>query len=263
MAADFVKFLGTAGARFVMARQLRYSAGTFLSLQGQRIMLDPGPGTLLRCAKSRPSIDVTELDAVVLTHAHIDHSGDATALLDAMTAGGFDPRGRLFAPAQCLEGPDAVVLDYVQKGLEEVVRLEPEHGYSIGPLRFSTSPRHRHPLDTYGVTFRPQGGPVVGFLVDTEPFEGLAAAYRGVDLLVVNVVRREPHPSGKVQHLCLDDARELIAEIGPRKAVLTHFGMTMLKAKPWELAQAMSEELGLDVLAASDGMTVDLDELAG
>ena len=65
MEGSFVKFLGTAGARFVMARQLRYSAGTLVALDGQRIMLDPGPGTLVRCAKARPRIDPAGLDAVL------------------------------------------------------------------------------------------------------------------------------------------------------------------------------------------------------
>jgi hypothetical protein len=34
--------------------------------------------------------------------------------------------------------------------------------------------------------------------------------------------------------------------------------MGMLKAKPWEIAKNLTEELGADVLAASDGMKVDL-----
>ena len=34
--------------------------------------------------------------------------------------------------------------------------------------------------------------------------------------------------------------------------------MTMLKAHPWELAAQLTQELGVEVIAASDGMTVDL-----
>jgi ribonuclease BN (tRNA processing enzyme) len=258
MPQEFIKFLGTAGARFVMARQLRSSAGTFLALKGQKVMLDPGPGTLLRCAASRPPIDATRLDAVILTHSHIDHSGDVNALLDAMTAGGLERRGRLFAPRECLEGEDAVVLRYLRAHLEEIVVLEASSDYAIGPLAFSTSVRHRHPAETYGIKFR-RDGHTIAFLVDTERFDGLAEAYQDADVLVINVVRRAPHESGTVMHLTLDDARDIIAQVRPRKAVLTHFGMTMLQARPHELAQSLSQELGLDVVAASDGMTLPLD----
>ena len=45
----------------------------------------------------------------------------------------------------------------------------------------------------------------------------------------------------------------------PRKAVLTHFGMTMLEAHPREIAQEMTDELGVEVIAASDGMTLRAD----
>ena len=47
---NHLKFLGTAGARHVVARQIRYSAGTYLRAGGRDIMIDPGPGTLVRCA---------------------------------------------------------------------------------------------------------------------------------------------------------------------------------------------------------------------
>jgi ribonuclease BN (tRNA processing enzyme) len=255
---DYVKFLGTAGARFVMARQLRYSAGTLLSLAGGLLMLDPGPGTLLRCAKSRPRVDPADLEAVILTHAHLDHTGDVDAMLDAMTGGGFKPGGALFAPRQCLEGPDAVVLRYLREHLDRVVPLEPETEYQVGAVTFRTSVRHRHPVETYGIKFH-CGGQVIAFLADTLYFDGLAAAYADADVLVVNVVRRRPHESGTVMHLTLDDARRVIAEVRPRRAVLTHFGMTMLTARPRELAARMSEELGLEVIAATDGMTLALD----
>nr|NIN10169.1 MBL fold metallo-hydrolase [Gemmatimonadales bacterium]NIN48835.1 MBL fold metallo-hydrolase [Gemmatimonadales bacterium]NIP06299.1 MBL fold metallo-hydrolase [Gemmatimonadales bacterium] len=54
------------------------------------------------------------------------------------------------------------------------------------------------------------------------------------------------------------DAREILEAIRPRKTVLTHFGMTMIRAKPWVVAQQLSDELGLDVSAASDGTTIEL-----
>jgi len=248
--------LGTAGARFVVARQLRSSAGTFLHLKGLSIMLDPGPGTLARCAASRPRIDATKLDAVVLTHAHIDHSNDVNVLIDAMTAGGFERRGALFAPQDCLEGEGAVVLRYLRPFLERIVTLEPAREYDIGRLRFRTSVRHRHSVETYGVRFDLDGRSV-GFLVDTEYFPELAQSYAGCDVLVINVVRFQPS-GGKIQHLSVPEAADIIAEVKPRQAILTHFGMTMLKAKPWEVADRLTRQLGVEVKAASDGMTLDL-----
>jgi len=253
-----VKFLGTAGARFVVARQLRYSAGTFLSLGGKAIMLDPGPGTLTRCAASRPKIDATKLDALILTHGHIDHSNDVNILIDAMTGGGLERRGHLFAPAECLEGPHKVLLDYLRDFPTSIVALQAESDYELDGVRFSTSARHHHPAETYGVKFHRSAG-LVSFLPDTEYFDGLAESYAGSDVLVVNVVRLEPHQSVRIMHLTLEEAERVIGEVHPRRAVLTHFGMTMLRAKPHELAAAMSDRLGLEVLAARDGMTLGLD----
>jgi phosphoribosyl 1,2-cyclic phosphodiesterase len=254
---DRIKFLGTAGARFVMARQIRYSAGVYLEFGDTKLMLDPGPGTLLRCARSRPPIDAPDLDGVILTHAHLDHSGDVNVLIDAMTHGGWREKGALFAPADCLEGENRVVLNYLRDAPERVETLTAGASYEIGDVSFSTPLRHRHGVETYGVRFQRSGGDV-SFVIDTEYFDGLAEGYAGSRVLVVNVVRRIPHRSRKVQHMTLPEAEELIGQIRPEKAVLTHYGMTMVKAKPWEMAEAMSKRLGLEVLAASDGMTLEL-----
>jgi phosphoribosyl 1,2-cyclic phosphodiesterase len=73
------------------------------------------------------------------------------------------------------------------------------------------------------------------------------------------VVRLEPgHP---FDHLSAPEAGEIIKEIKPKVAILTHFGMTMWRAKPWEVARRLSEETGVRVIAARDGMKFDLAEL--
>jgi phosphoribosyl 1,2-cyclic phosphodiesterase len=254
---DFIKFLGTAGARFVVAKQLRSSAGVYIRIKGKNIILDPGPGTLVRCAKSKPAIDVSKLDAIILTHAHIDHSNDVNILIDAMTGGGLKRRGIVFAPEECIRGENAVVLTYLRDYLQAFVILRHNQRYSIDTVSFSTSGRHHHQVETYGVMLD-HDGRRISFMVDTKYFPDLIKDYEDSDILVMNVVRFTPHESGKVMHLCMDDVKEILSRIKPGKAILTHFGMTMLKAKPWVLADELSDELGIEVIAASDGMTMEL-----
>jgi phosphoribosyl 1,2-cyclic phosphodiesterase len=257
MAEAFIKFLGTGGARYVVAKQLRYSAGVFLHAYGQNVIIDPGPGTLVRMARSRPAIDVSKLSAIMLTHSHIDHVADANVLIDAMTEGGERRHGKLFAPAECLDGPDAVIFNYLRGFPEEIVTLKENSPYQIGVLRVGTSIRHRHPAETYGLIFD-IGGKKVSFLVDTGYFEGLRSSYEGSDILVVNTVLRRFKAGASERHLSFDDLGELIPLLNPGKVVMTHYGMTMLRARPWVLAEELSSQTGVEVVAASDGMRLDM-----
>jgi phosphoribosyl 1,2-cyclic phosphodiesterase len=254
---EFIKFLGTAGARFVVARQLRSSAGVYLRIKEKSIIIDPGPGTLVRCAKSKPAIDVNRLDAIILTHAHIDHSNDVNVLIDAMTGGGLKRRGMLFAPSECLDGTNAVVLPYLRDFVQDIGILKPNHTYHLDDLTFTTSSKHQHPVETYGIMFQ-HNGRKISFMVDTKYFPDLIKEYRGSHILIMNVVRFKPHESGEVMHLSIDDVKEILLQLKPDKAILTHFGMTMIRAKPWEVASRLSDELHVEVTAASDGMIVEL-----
>jgi ribonuclease BN (tRNA processing enzyme) len=98
--ARTLKFLGTAGARFVVSTQLRHSGGLVWTLGGATVWVDPGPGALVRALSSRPRVDPAKVDALVVTHRHLDHAGDATAVVEAMSKGGFAPRGALVAPRE-------------------------------------------------------------------------------------------------------------------------------------------------------------------
>ena len=119
--------------------------------------------------------------------------------------------------------------------------------------------RHQYPVETYGVSFNLPDRKT-SFIVDTRYFLDLLECYKDSHILVMNVVRKASHESAKVMHLCIDDVKHILSKIKPKKAVLTHFGMTMLKAKPCELAKKLSDELGVEVVAASDGMTIELEE---
>ena len=109
-----VLFLGSGGARFVVARQLRASGGMWMRFGETQIHVDPGPGALVRALTHVPPCNPRELDAIVLSHKHLDHSGDVNAMVEAMTSGGFRPRGTLLAPGRCLRSTNRSCLPYAQ-----------------------------------------------------------------------------------------------------------------------------------------------------
>ncbi len=248
----FIKFLGTAGARFVMIRQLRSSGGIWINYKSTNIILDPGPGAIVRCSKVKPRLDPSSLDAIILTHKHLDHSGDVNVMIEAMTGGGFKKRGVLFAPADSF-GKDGVIFSYLENFLDKIVILK-EGKYQIGDINFTSPLRNAHTVETYGVKLH-LGKEVVSFVSDTRYFDELAEAYKDSTVLVLNVVFYKPR-SG-CDHLCLDEAVSLVKKINPKRALFTHFGMSILRAKPHILEAQVNKELP-SVKFAYDGLKVEI-----
>jgi ribonuclease BN (tRNA processing enzyme) len=254
-----LKFLGTAGARFVVSTQLRHSGGLVWSLRGATIWVDPGPGALVRALASRPRVDPSKVDTLVVTHRHLDHSGDATAVLEAMTRGGFGPRGALLAPLDALE-TEPVVFRYAQRFVARRELLSEGSRHALAPgVVLETPLAHDHGVETYGYRLSADGF-TAGHVVDTFWLDALPRAYAGVDLLVVNTTR-ERGRDRKYLHLGADDAELLVAEVRPRLAILTHLGMQLARGRADELAVGISERTGIPTVAARDGWLVDLSDL--
>jgi phosphoribosyl 1,2-cyclic phosphodiesterase len=258
--ADQIVFVGSGGGRMTTATQARATGGLWIVLDGVRLHVDPGPGALVHVRSRALGLDPTRLDAIVLTHKHLDHSGDVNAMIEAMTEGGTRPRGRVLAPRDAYE-EDPVILHYVRKYAGETGVLEPGGRYPIGPagaVVLETPLRLRHPVETYGL--RVAGSRyTIGLIACTGYFPELETAFRA-DLLILNVVFR--HPRDEI-HLALPDAQRLVAAIRPRLAVITHFGLTMVRARPWELAETLAAETGVRVVAARDHWRLDLDAELG
>ena len=117
-----------------------------------------------------------------------------------------------------------------------------------------------HPVETYGLVFRSQGH-VFSFITDTRYFDDIIKSYSASELLIINMVFTEPRPP--VEHLAIPDAARIIAGIKPKAAILSHFGMHVWQAKPWKIAEELSQQTGVRVIAARDGMVFDIAELDG
>ncbi len=240
----------------MVASQILASGGLWLDLGGTQVLLDPGPGALVHAVKRK--LKPTDLEGIILSHKHLDHAADANVMIEAMTVGGTKRKGVLFAPRDALED-DPVVMRYVRHYLERVEILHQGGIYHIGNIQFETPLRHQHSVETYGLIFRASEH-TISVIADTRYFDELCDHYRS-DLVILNLLRLEP--GGPLDHLSVPDAARLIRELKPKVAILNHFGMTMWRAKPWEVASRLSEETGIQVIAARDGMKFDLTQLEG
>jgi ribonuclease BN (tRNA processing enzyme) len=249
-------FIGTAGGRYVVTSQLRKSGGMWLQLGGVNMLIDPGPGSLVRCIEL--GLNPSKLDAIILSHRHIDHSNDVNIMIEAMSGGGFRPRGALIAPADCLEGEDRVVLRYVRSYIKnKIYTMKDGFSLILGDTTISAAVKMSHSdVECYGMKFSCNGH-TLGYSPDTKYFDGLPEAFKGCDHLIVNMVRMTH--DARFQHLTPPDVTALLKIAKPGTALLSHFGMQIVKASPPVVAAKIQKETGIRTIAAEDGMKVALD----
>ncbi len=253
-----VLFLGTGGARFVVARQFRASGGMWMRMGSTQIHVDPGPGALVRALSHVPPCNPRELSGIALSHKHLDHANDVNVMIEAMTSGGFRRHGVLLAPQDALVG-EPVVFPYAQRFVERLEIAKERSGpYRIGEVDVRTSVQHVHAVETYGMHFS-YGGYTVSYLPCGRHFQGLAEDYasHAPDVLVINVLRYRDGMD--VDHLTFDHARSVLEIVRPRVAVMQHFGTKMLEQDPARLARELEDALGMRIIAAYDNMLLDVE----
>ncbi|MEL7188714.1 MAG: MBL fold metallo-hydrolase [Pseudomonadota bacterium] len=96
---EFLQVLGSGGPIAEGGSSARAGTSYLLWIDGDaRLLIDAGAGSFLRFAQARANI--SDLDAVLLTHLHADHVGDLPGILNT---GGFEGRSD---PLPVI-GPDA------------------------------------------------------------------------------------------------------------------------------------------------------------
>ncbi len=209
-------------------------AAYWLVVDGQGVLLDPGPGALVRLVRQPGAPDsVDDVDTVLLSHLHLDHTADLAPLLFAShSVLARNPRPlRLWGPpglATYLGKLGEVYGDWLAPRARELVVRELAAGdvLPLGPAGGRvTSFAANHDESRFGgvcLGFRvvDAAGAVLTYSGDTGPCPELTAAARGSQVLVVEC--STPDELASPGHMCPSRVAELCRETRPGRVVLTH-----------------------------------------
>lgn len=189
---------------------------------GHRILLDLGNGALGALQRHVDLVWPGALDAVVLSHCHIDHCADAASLYvqrhyapqpptrALAVLGPSDARDRL-AAVYGMTDPRLLDEEFDFRGLEGESR--------VGPFVITSVPA-AHPVEAYSVRVE-AGGRSLVYSGDTGPTAGLVSLAAGADLALfeASFVGDDNPPD---LHLSARDAARIAQEAGVARLVLTH-----------------------------------------
>ena len=249
-----ITFLGTAGSMAVATRQLRASGGIVLRIDDVQFHLDPGPGALVKAREF--GVSANQTTAVLVSHNHLNHCNDLNAVIEAMTHAGLEHRGVILASksvVQATENSYPILTKYHQNLVEKIIPLEKNHKVGIELIEIHALAADHTDATAIGFKFFcPKF--TLGYTGDTALTPELAEQLSGTDILILNV----PYPGNKAEGKNLDteSAIKIVSAVRPRVAIMTHFGLEMLKADPLNEAREVQRITGVQTIAAKDGLSI-------
>jgi ribonuclease BN (tRNA processing enzyme) len=191
-------------------------SGFLVQSETTSIVVDMGHGTF---GELQRHLDLADLDAVVLTHAHPDHWIDLTGLR-ILT---HYQLGRDHVPVWGTDETRHMVAT-VSSGVEPAFawhRLGAEAEFEIGDLTLRID-RTDHYVETYAVRVTAPDGASVVYSADTGPGWSVEDLGRDVDLALIEASYATDEERGEVLHLAATQAGAMAKAAGARRLVLTH-----------------------------------------
>jgi phosphoribosyl 1,2-cyclic phosphate phosphodiesterase len=191
----------------------RRRASIAISAEGTTVVVDTTPEFRLQILDA----NITHLDAVLFTHAHADH-----------LHGLDDVRGfnHIQNHAIACYG-DAATLRIIREsfryifegvnhggGLPEITLNEVTGPFRVGPIAFEPVEVLHGPAQILGYRFGK-----AAYITDASFIpDASLAKLTGLDVLVLNALRYEPHPT----HLSVGESVEIAKRLGARQTFFTH-----------------------------------------
>ena len=233
----------------------RRSGAVLIGPDGQVLLIDAGPDLMHQMrdpyrtwtGPGYPAGCITRCDGLLLTHVHADHSHGLNELRHF---------NRLMDGASIPIYGYQEHLDYLQGMFPYCFGDRDAVYHSAAPSLLTRPLQDGVPTVISGLTVvafpmsHGMAGRTTGFRCGAMAYltdlKGLPprseALLGGLELLVLDMLRDEPHPT----HLCLAEAEAIIARLAPRRTVLTHLGHEVRWAE-------LSARLPRGVEAAFDG----------
>lgn len=224
-------------------RNHRMRTSALLRVHGQQMLFDAGPDFRMQALAA----NLRHLDAVLLTHSHFDHVAGLDDLRPLTFRSGAMP---IFGSASTLADV-RMRFNYAFTATSEgstrpALQLCTIDGpFSIGATRIV-------PFDIMHGTWTITGYRIgsLGYVTDASAIPATSMALlRDLDVLVLNALRFDPHPT----HFSLDEALGVIADLRPRRAFLVHMTHSIDHA-------TVSAQLPAGVELAYDGLELQLAE---
>jgi phosphoribosyl 1,2-cyclic phosphate phosphodiesterase len=221
-------------------RDTRMRSSILVEDEQHAIVIDTGPEFRLQALKHR----ITRLDAVFYTHDHADHING----IDDLRSFSEQSPLRVYGSKRVMETirvrfPYALDADVVAGGRPHLLLtvMKPYETVTMGTMKVTALPilHGRDEIFSYRIGS-------LGYVTDCSEVPQKSVEYlRGLDTLVVDALRRFPHPT----HFSLFEALGLINHVGPKQAYLTHLSHGLAHRK-------LEEELPPHVHVAYDGLVI-------
>lgn len=222
--------------------------------EDSRILLDLGNGSL---GALQRYADIYAVDAVFLSHLHVDHCIDLCSYYVARKyhPGGAAARIPVFGPKGTADRMAAAYGLPAKPGMHDefnFMRHEADPTV-VGPFTIETA-RVAHPVETYGIKVT-AGGRSLVYSGDTGPTDALVDLSRGADLALyeASFVERPDNPTDL--HLTGAQAAEHAMRAGVGRLLLTHL-------VAWNDSEQVRAEAAAvydgDLHVASDGLQVEV-----
>lgn len=189
------------------------SSGYLVQHESASVWLDAGSGTL---ANLQRHVAIEDLDAVLITHEHVDHWSD----LEHLAVAARYVVNRPAIPLYC--EPDLVEAMRVGAASEVFAwtRIGPSSKLDIAGMTFTFS-RTDHPVDTLAVRVDASGRSL-GYSADSGPGWGLAQLGAGLDLALCEATFLAEKEGTLGHHMSAEQAGATARAAGVGRLVITH-----------------------------------------
>lgn len=231
------------------------ASGYLVEHDGATIWLDAGTGTFMEMAAR---VDPGQLDAVVLSHAHVDHTSDLFGLYGYLAYG---PSGTVPVAVYATAGASDRLGSFAgatgEHTFHDVLAFHevgPGDSAKVGPFELTFGPS-KHAVPNNTVRFD-AGERTLAYSGDTGPNRALMDVADGADLFLCEATLIGERTAQSYEfHLTAFEAGKIAAWGGAGRLVLTHIGHQI---DPSESVAQASERFDGPVTYAAPGSEFDV-----